>query len=233
MQATVQTLQPCATEISNHTQNEGCAQIVNAVHERLSADQFAEGTAALRCLQTKIEACSKEVLQSSFHNSFKRLLEYVQRQNLMDNTFEQCKSQKSFRWENATELVIYGLGSPAAGGGLFALVPTAPNAGSVSICYETICFTHRHFQPVKYPLFVVHAGARPVHCQLAFLVLLQTLLPSLKHTRAFDPVFTSMDIALLQSFNIEVYSASKLVKKVNTAQLPIQSCMLSCAPQPE
>lgn len=51
---------------------------------------------------------------------------------------------------------------------------------------------------------MTQAGARPVHCQLAFLVLLQTQLPSLKRTRAFDPVFTSMDIALLQTFNTEV-----------------------------
>lgn len=47
-------------------------------------------------------------------------------------------------------------------------------------------------------------GTRPVHCQLAFLILLQAQLPSLKHTRAFDPVFTSLDTALLRMFNIEV-----------------------------
>ena len=138
MQPTVQTLPPYAAEILDDTQTEGCSHAVNAVHERPFASQFAEGNAALRCLQTKIEACSREVLQSSFHNSFKGLLEYVQRQNLMDNTIEQCKSQNTFHWEHATELVIYGLGSPAAGGGLFAFVLTAPDAGSVAKCYDTV-----------------------------------------------------------------------------------------------
>lgn len=118
MQLTVQNLLPCAPVISDHAQNEGCPRTVNAVHERLLAVQLAEGTAALRCLQTKIEASSKEVLKSSFHSSFRRLLEYVQRQDLINNTSGQCKSQITFHWENATELVIYGLGSPAAGGSL-------------------------------------------------------------------------------------------------------------------
>lgn len=90
-----------------------------------------------------------------------------------------------------------------------------PNAMTPSVS-----LTDRHFQPVTCSLFVVQAGARPVHCQLAFLVLLQTMLPSLKHTKAFDPVFTGVDIALLQTFDIEVYSASKLVKRVT-----LHSCL--------
>ena len=165
MQPTVQTLSPYATEVLDDTQNEGCSHAVNAVHERPFAAQLAEGNAALRCLQTKIEACSKEVLQSSFHNSFKRLLEYVQRQNLMDNTFEQCKTQNTFRWENATELVIYGLGSPAAGGGLFAFVLTAPDAGSVAKRYNTVCLLDRQTLSAC-NMFIVCDPSRRTPCAL-------------------------------------------------------------------
>ena len=51
---------------------------------------------------------------------------------------------------------------------------------------------------------LIYAGARAVHSQLAFLALLQPQLPSLKRTVAFDPVFSTLDKTLLQTFHIEV-----------------------------
>lgn len=48
------------------------------------------------------------------------------------------------------------------------------------------------------------AGARAVHCQLAFALLLQARLPSLRQTCAFDPVFSKLDSSLLNSYSIQV-----------------------------
>jgi len=50
----------------------------------------------------------------------------------------------------------------------------------------------------------VSAGYRAVHCQLAFALFLQTQLPCLKQTCAFDPVFTVLDKSLLNEYQIKV-----------------------------
>ena len=48
------------------------------------------------------------------------------------------------------------------------------------------------------------AGYRAVRCQLAFALFLQTQLPSLQQTCAFDPVFTVLDKSLLNEYQIKV-----------------------------
>lgn len=50
----------------------------------------------------------------------------------------------------------------------------------------------------------VSAGYRAVHCQLAFALFLQTQLPRLMQTCAFDPVFTVLDRSVLNEFQIKV-----------------------------
>ena len=50
----------------------------------------------------------------------------------------------------------------------------------------------------------VSAGYRAVHCQLAFALFLQTQLPSLQQTCAFDPVFTLLDRTLLNQYQVQV-----------------------------
>jgi hypothetical protein len=50
----------------------------------------------------------------------------------------------------------------------------------------------------------VSAGYRAVHCQLAFALFLQTQLPCLKQTCAFDPVFTALDKSLLNEYQVKV-----------------------------
>ena len=62
----------------------------------------------------KVEICLKDLQASSFLNSFQRLWKYVGTQSLSDQTSDrQCEG--SFTTASATELVIYGLGSPAGG----------------------------------------------------------------------------------------------------------------------
>ena len=84
-------------------------------HERLPASPLAEGSAALKHLQHQIKTRATEVTNSVFLHKFQRLLEHVQRQDLMHNTSEDCKLPDTFMWEATTELIVYGLGSPAAG----------------------------------------------------------------------------------------------------------------------
>lgn len=57
---------------------------------------------------------------------------------------------------------------------------------------------------VIYGLGSAAGGYRAVHCQLAFAMFLQTQLPSLKQTCAFDPVFTLLDKTLLNQYQIQV-----------------------------
>ncbi len=62
----------------------------------------------------KVEICLKDLQASSFLHNFQRVWKYVGSQSLLDETSDlQC--QGSFTTASATELVIYGLGSPAAG----------------------------------------------------------------------------------------------------------------------
>jgi len=70
--------------------------------------------AQLASLKQKVESCLRDVQASSFLHNFQRLWKYVGTQSLLDETSDlQC--QGSFTTASATELVIYGLGSPAAG----------------------------------------------------------------------------------------------------------------------
>ena len=132
--ATQHALQPlpqCAAVNSDHPQKQVHAETLEVVHKRLLAFHSAEGNAALICLQNKIEARSKDVINSAFHHNFQRLLEHLQRQQLIGSASEQCKLQGTFAWEAATDLVMYGLGSPAAGEDLLALVCTAPSCAAI------------------------------------------------------------------------------------------------------
>lgn len=127
--ATEHALQPLpqsAAIISDDPQKQVCADTLSVAHERPLAFHSPEGNAALLCLQNKIEARSKDVINSTFLHNFQRLLEHLQRQHLMDSTSGQRKLQGNFSWEAATDLVMYGLGSPAAGDGLLPLVSTPP-----------------------------------------------------------------------------------------------------------
>ncbi|KAA6426421.1 MAG: hypothetical protein FRX49_03532, partial [Trebouxia sp. A1-2] len=132
----------------------------------LSKDTFCSSTASshnhaqLAGLMQKLEICLRDVQASSFMHNFQRLWKYLCTQSLPDETSnQQCKG--SFTTASATELVIYGLGSPAG-------------------------------------------GHRAVHCQLAFALFLQTQLPCLQQTCAFDPVFTVLDKSLLNKYQIKV-----------------------------
>ena len=126
-QHALQPLQQCAATTSDHPQNQVCGDTLNLTHKPLPALQSAEGNAVLTCLHKQIEARSKDVINSTFLHNFQRLLEHLQRQHLIDSTSAHCKLQKTFAWETATDLVMYGLGSPAAGDGPLTLVSTAPN----------------------------------------------------------------------------------------------------------
>lgn len=132
----------------------------------LNKDAFRSSVASsqtpaqLAGLVQKVEICLKDVQASSFLHNFQRLLNYVGTQSLFDEMSDrQCEG--SFTTASATELVIYGLGSPAG-------------------------------------------GYRAVHCQLAFALFLQTQLPCLKQTCAFDPVFSVLDKSLLNEYEITV-----------------------------
>ena len=127
-------LSPCAAVITDHPQKQDCAYTPTSAHERLPAPQPAEGNDALISLQKQIEARSKEVINSSFLLSFQRLLEYVQHQELLDTTTGQCSLKNRFQWEAATELIVYGLGSPAAGNGFLCCLPRAPETSCAGIC---------------------------------------------------------------------------------------------------
>ncbi len=62
----------------------------------------------------KVEFCLKDVQASSFLHNFQRLWKYVGTQSLPDESSDRhCEG--SFTTASATELVIYGLGSPAGG----------------------------------------------------------------------------------------------------------------------
>ena len=83
-------------------------------------DAFCPNTASshthaeLAGLMQKVEFCLKDVQASSFLHNFQRLWKYVGTQSLSDQTSDrQCEG--SFTTASATELVIYGLGSPAGG----------------------------------------------------------------------------------------------------------------------
>ena len=124
--ATQHALQPPPQAlISDDPQKQLCADTLNVAHERLLAFHSPEANAALLCLQKKIEACSKDVRNSTFLHNFQRLLKHLQHEHVMDSTSGQCKLQGTFAWEAAIDLVMYGLGSPAAGDGLLPLVSTA------------------------------------------------------------------------------------------------------------
>ena len=70
--------------------------------------------AQLAGLVQKIESYLKDVQASSFLHNFQRLWKYVGTQSLSDQMSDrQCEG--SFTTASATELVIYGLGSPAGG----------------------------------------------------------------------------------------------------------------------
>jgi len=77
----------------------------------------------------------------------------------------------------------------------------------------------------------VSAGYRAVHCQLAFALFMQTQLPCLKQTCAFDPVFTVLDESLLNEYQIKVsvvrpkiwYSTEGIATQRYSGQLP-QMC---------
>ncbi|DBB04345.1 TPA: sensitivity to red-light reduced protein, variant 2 [Trebouxia sp. C0004] len=116
--------------------------------------------AQLAGLMQKVKVCLKDVQVSSFLHKFQRLWKYVGTQSLPVESLDR-RCEGSFTTASATELVIYGLGSPAG-------------------------------------------GYRAVHCQLAFALFLQTQLPSLEQTCAFDPVFTVLDKSLLNEYQIKV-----------------------------
>lgn len=133
-QATQSALQPlpeCAAVISDNPQKQVCAGTLNIVHERLPAFHSAEENAVLKRLQKTIEARSKEVITSTFLQNLQRQLEHLQRQHQMDSTSGQCKLPRFFAWEAASDLVMYGLGSPAAGDGLLPLDSTAPRQAAL------------------------------------------------------------------------------------------------------
>ena len=86
----------------------------------LSIDAFGSSIASSRThaqlagLMQKVAICLRDVQASSFLNNFQRLWKYVGTQSLPDETSDrQCEG--SFTTASATELVIYGLGSPAGG----------------------------------------------------------------------------------------------------------------------
>ncbi len=65
-------------------------------------------------LMQKIETCLKDLQASGFLHSFQRLWKYVDTHSPPDEPSDrQCEG--SFTTASATELVIYGLGSPAGG----------------------------------------------------------------------------------------------------------------------
>ena len=71
--------------------------------------------AALVRLQQQIANRAEEVSSSSFLQGFRRLLKYVEHQEILSSALVHSSVQETFHWSTATELVVYGLGSPAAG----------------------------------------------------------------------------------------------------------------------
>ena len=87
--------------------------------ERTKAHSSSAGShgtdVALARLQQQIELRSRDLHDSTFLHSFLRLWTYVNKQYLLESSTEPCTAQDTFRWEFATELIIYGLGSPSTG----------------------------------------------------------------------------------------------------------------------
>ena len=86
----------------------------------LNKDAFRSSVASsqppaqLADLVQKVEICLKDVQASSFLHNFQRLLKYLGTLSLPDETSDRQR-EGSFTTASATELVIYGLGSPAGG----------------------------------------------------------------------------------------------------------------------
>ena len=181
---------------SDHTHKQGWALTpIPAASQSCPVRRDIDNVALSR-LQRQVEHRSKDLIDSHFLQGFQRVLEYIERQELLQTEVEQQQSMQSFSWRNACQLIVYGLGSPAAGRGCQACF-----CARLSQCPDipaSIAFQSHVSQSM------VTAGARAVHCQLAFLLLLQRQLPALKHTQAFDPVFSSLDATLLQTYKIEV-----------------------------
>lgn len=106
---------PFAAVIADHPQTQELNYSPKLAHGQRLFSPLADGNAAVKRLQQQIETRSKEVTKSLFLHKFQGLLEYVQRQDLMHNTSEHCKLNEAFKWEATVELIVYGLGSPAAG----------------------------------------------------------------------------------------------------------------------
>lgn len=106
---------PYAALIAGHPQTQDWAFSPRTAHGQFPASPNAEGNADVYRLQQQIKTRSEEVTKSAFLRKLQCLLEYLQRQDLMHSTPEQYKLPETFTWEATTELILYGLGSPAAG----------------------------------------------------------------------------------------------------------------------
>ncbi len=92
-------------------------------------------------LQQQMSFRSKELQHSSFLGSFQRLWAYVESHCLLDCSPKTHKHEELFAWKTATELVIYGLGSPATG------APPAQLQGVQLLAIPTVCKQCKHSSP--------------------------------------------------------------------------------------
>lgn len=71
--------------------------------------------APLARLQQQVQLRLDELRKSTFLHSFWRLYKHVSDHSLLEDSSQQCSPDVVFTWDSATDFVIYGLGSPAAG----------------------------------------------------------------------------------------------------------------------
>lgn len=105
-------LLPFVTESADQSQQ---SWTFKASAGHVPAASTATCKAAVARLYHQITNRSKEIVNSAFLQGFQQLLRYAERQELIDKGQGQDSHQGGFPWGIVTELVIYGLGSPAAG----------------------------------------------------------------------------------------------------------------------
>ena len=104
-----------ATAASDHSHKAQWTCRPTSAIINLPVASLALNDAAFVRLQQKIANRAKEVSTSLFLQGFKRLLEYVEHQEILNTASGEGIVKGAFSLSTATEFVVYGLGSPSAG----------------------------------------------------------------------------------------------------------------------